>query len=87
MKQSSEWLTNEEVDQVIRARLEGEKLTGGGCTDAELLEAVNWAEGIRINQALLSNVLKGNAVMSKNEDGEFGFDLTERGRRAVWRVR
>lgn len=57
-------LTNDEQERLVLAWVEGQ----GSIDAAQAIRLLEWAEGVRIDQALLSVVLKGHAVITAWSD-------------------
>lgn len=75
-------LEEEEITAIIRAFEQGH--------DAPIDEdgatvVVRWAEQVRVDTALLENVLDGSVLIDINQDGEVIFKISEKGREAVER--
>ncbi len=69
-------LTDEEVDCIIYALLEGQG--PAGATDEEMEAAVTWARKTRINNYLLDLVLDEKLVMRLEDGGGFRFAARQR---------
>ena len=68
-------LTQDELDQLLRATLAGH---GEGEVTKEQLECVvAWAIGARAEAAMLDLVLRGRATVRVREDGELVFGRAE----------
>ena len=67
MDEHEDFLTDDEIDTLIFALLEGQGK--GGATDEEMEDAVRWARKARVNSHLLAMVLDRRLVMRVRNGG------------------
>lgn len=75
-------LTDEEVDRLV-VSLDSAR-EGRGFTEEEFIKVIRWAEGVRLNESLLSLTLKGFTDIDWNgESDEPSFKSTALGNQVV----
>jgi hypothetical protein len=75
---STGFLTTEETKAIIMAVIRGHP--DQGVSRDQIERAVEWAEGVRVESALLQSVLAGQVVISGfDEDGDLRFSAREGG--------
>lgn len=66
----TKWLNDDEIQAVIMATIAG---NSGQATDQQIIKAVDWAEGVRINVAVLDTVLSGKLHIMSPTKGDVMF--------------
>ena len=82
---SKELISKKEANMLILSLLytRNEEVNGKGASEDEIMKVLSWAEHVRIDSALLQNVLDGTLQISISKDGEICYKTSPKGDRRV----
>lgn len=79
MSKVIEALSDKDVTQIVRAFSEARARQNESFTENEAQQIVAWAQRVRMESAILNNILAGWLTVDLNKEGELLFSLTEAG--------